>query len=157
MANSLVVKVTEEGPRNTVVKVVGVVDSGDMNVQRALILSSLSNDDKAAKLTGLRLDSAKYTVTNGLVVLLSWNSNSPELMAAISESGELDLRPEGGFPPDRTVSGYEGSINLSTRGFVAGTPYGFTWLLRMKDVQRVTHAMDRKRRATLHEESEQRA
>jgi hypothetical protein len=48
MANSLVVKVTEEGPRNTVVKVVGVVDSGDMNVQRALILSSLSNDDKTA-------------------------------------------------------------------------------------------------------------
>jgi hypothetical protein len=80
----------------------------------------------------LRLDSAKYTVTNGLVVLLSWNSNSPELMAAISESGELDLRPEGGFPPDRTVSGYEGSINLSTRGFVAGTPYGFTLALRMR-------------------------
>jgi hypothetical protein len=27
MANSLVVKVTEEGPRNTVVKMVGVVDT----------------------------------------------------------------------------------------------------------------------------------
>jgi hypothetical protein len=132
MANSLVVKVTEEGPRNTIVKMVGVVDTADMNVPQALILSSLSNDYKDRRLTGLRLDSAKYTVTNGLILLLSWNSNSPELMCAISESGELDLRPEGGFAPNRTVSGYEGSINLATKGFIAGTPYAFTVALRLR-------------------------
>jgi hypothetical protein len=50
-----------------------------------------------------------------------------------------DLRVRRAGPParrrfraDRTVSGYEGSINLATKGFIAGTPYGFTVALRMR-------------------------
>lgn len=126
MANSLAVKITEDGRRNAIVTLNGVVDTANMNVVPAILITSFVNNDVQLKLKGLSMRRAVYSVTEGLSVLLAWNSNSPELMCALSGSAEMDRRAEGGFPPSMKLSGYDGSINLSTDGFVPGKAYTFT-------------------------------
>lgn len=136
MANSLSVKITEDGRRNAIVTLVGVVDTADMNVIRAIPIESFTNNDVGMIMKGFKLARADYTVSSPLSVILSWNSNSPELMVTFSGSAEMNRRPEGGFVPNILASGYEGSINLSTKGFVAGSPCTFTIGLRMTKMYR---------------------
>jgi len=126
MANSLTVKITEDGRRNAIATLIGVVDTADMNVPSAIALANFVNNDVQLKLKGLSLRTVRYSVTEGLSVLLAWNGNTPELMCALSGSNEMDRRTDGGYPPNMLASGYDGNINLTTDGFVAGRVYTFT-------------------------------
>lgn len=136
MANSLSVKISEDGRRNAIVTLVGVVDTADMNVVQAIPITGFTNNEPRQVFKGFKFARASYSVTPGLNVLLAWNSNSPELMCALAGSAEMDRQPEGGYVPNLLASGYEGSINLSTTGFVAGSKYTFTIGLRMTKVYR---------------------
>lgn len=131
MANSLDVRVVEDGRRNAVVKIVGVADSGDIVSAPAIRLSQFTNNDVGMTLNGLRLVEADFAVSNMFVVLLDWNGNTTQAMCALAGSGEIDGRRHGGYGPDRTVSGYDGNINLRTRGYIGGNVYAFTVILRM--------------------------
>lgn len=132
MANSLDVKVIEDGRRNAVVKIVGVADTANIVQTPAITLSQfLNNDSGNVVFNGLRLVSAEYAITNGLGVLFEWNGNTKQTMVALADSGSFDGRRDGGYPPDRKASGYDGAINLSTKGFFAGNTYVFTVVLRM--------------------------
>lgn len=132
MANSLDIKVVEDGRRNAVVKIVGVVDTNDVVQAPAILLSQFTNNDTGnVVFNGLRLVEADFAVSNNFAVLLDWNGNVTQPMAALADSGEIDGRRHGGYGPDRTVNGYDGNINLSTRGFIPGNVYVFTIILRM--------------------------
>lgn len=131
MANSLDVKVVEDGRRNAVVKIVGVADTSDIIQTPAVSLSQFTNNDVGVTLNGFRLVETDFAVSNMFVVLLDWNGNTTQPMCALADSGEIDGRRHGGYGPDRTVSGYDGNINLTTRGFIPGNVYAFTIILRM--------------------------
>ncbi len=128
MANSLTVKVIEDGPRNAIVSVVGVVDTGNMIADPLVSLSQFVGNDRG-RFVGLRVVDVEYAITDGLVVNLAWNGNTPEPIAALSGSNEIHGKKHGGIAPNRQASGYDGNINLTTAGYVAGRSYGFT--LRM--------------------------
>lgn len=133
MANSLTVQLVLDGPRNAVVNVAGIVDSADMaQVQAVPITLFTGNINK--KLIGLRAMEVNYSISTGLVVVLAWNANSPQLICAISEADEIEWDDYGGIVPNTTASGYEGSINLTTKGFVPGRPSGFTLRLAMTKI-----------------------
>lgn len=136
MANSLSVKISEDGRRNAIVTLNGIVDTADLNVPRAVLLSSFVNNDVQERFAGLCFKRASFAITAGLSVILAWNGNTPEIMAALSGSAEMDRRREGGMIPNLLASGYEGSINVSTKGFVPGTAYAFTIALRMTKIYR---------------------
>lgn len=131
MANSLSVVVVEDGRRNAVVKIVGVADTSDIVQVPAVLLSQFTNNDVGLTMNGLRLVECDFAVSNMFVVQLDWNGNTTQPMAALADSGEIDGRRHGGYGPDRTVSGYDGNINLTTRGFIPGNVYAFTVILRM--------------------------
>lgn len=132
MANLLDVKVVHDGRRNAVVKIVGIVDTANIVQTPAISLSQfLSNDTGNVTFNGLRLVEADYVITTPLSVVLEWNGNTKQQMCALSGSGDLYGRRHGGYPPDRKASGYDGNINLTTRGFVPGNAYAFTIVLRM--------------------------
>ena len=131
MANSLDVRVVEDGRRNAVVRLIGVVDTIDMVVTPAISLSSFTNNDIGVTFNGLRLVEADFAVTNMFSVLLDWAGNTTQPMAALADSGNFNARRHGGYGPDRSASGYNGNINLRTRGYVGGNAYVFTILLRM--------------------------
>lgn len=130
MANSLTVKVLEDGPRNAVVNLVGVVDSSDMTQAPAISLNQFLANGRD-RLVGLRVIDVNYSVTPDLVVKLDWNANTPQPIGSYSGSNKILAGRYGGVAPDRTAGGYDGNINLTTKGFVAGKTYGFTLRVEM--------------------------
>lgn len=134
MANTLSVRVTEDGRRNAIVRIVGVADTGNIVQNPAISLSQFTNNDPGVTLAGLRFVEVDFTVSNMFAVLLDWNGNSTQPMCALADSGTIDARRHGGYSPDRSLSGYDGNINLSTRGFIPGNVYVFTVILRMTKI-----------------------
>lgn len=130
MPNTLDKRVVEEGWRNAVVRLTGVLGNSDANWVPAFPLTDLVNNDTlAGRLSGLRVDSINYACSNALAVNLYWKSASPQLIAGLSRSGHLKAKHAGGLLPDQTLSDYDGDINLVTSGYAPGTTQNFTILL----------------------------
>lgn len=136
MPNSIDVKVVEDGHRNAVVKIVGVLDTSDLAVTPAIPLGLFSGNNPALTLSALGVEDVNYAGSLGLVVNLDWNSAGPQPICAMD--GEYRRRGvQGGvLGPDQTKAGFDGAINLSTRGYVPGKVYGFT--LELKLVKKYT-------------------
>ena len=129
MANNLNVRIVEDGQRNAIVNLVGVVDTADMSAVSAINVGQFLTN--SGTLQGFKLRAADYSVTDGLTVALDWNSNTPQPMCAFSAAGRFSAEREGVIAPNKQAGGYDGSINVSTRGFVPGKTYSFTVKLRM--------------------------
>lgn len=131
--------IIEEGWRNAVVKLTGVLTNSDVSEVSVITPSQFSNNDKTqAALVGFRVDHITYSIANALEVLLAWNGGSPQVITPLSGRGKMDVTDDGGFLPDQTRTGYDGSINLSTTGYTAaaGTTQNFTVLLRLVKLYR---------------------
>ncbi len=130
MPNSLTVKVIEDGPRNAIVNIVGTVDANDVVATPVVSLGQFTGNGRGS-FVGFKVVDVDYAVTDGLVVNLAWDSNTPQPIAALSGSSKLCGKEHGGLRPDRLAGGYDGNINLSTDGFTAGRRYGFTLRMSM--------------------------
>lgn len=129
--NSLEMQITEEGPRNAVVKLTGYVDSGDVSEVPAISLTDFINNDKNLVLTGFRVDLIEWSISNSLEVNLYWQSLNPQQIYNLAGRGRISSTNYGGFLPDTTREGYSGNINLITAGFNAGTICNFTIILEL--------------------------
>lgn len=141
MANSLDMQIAQEGPRNAVVKLTGVIDSGDIVEQSAIALSDFTNNDQNLFLTGFRMDVIEWSISTGLEILLEWNSLVPKQIYPLAGRGRIVAKNYGGFIPDNTRTGYDGSINLRTTGasggtFVTGQTVNFTIVLELVKLYR---------------------
>lgn len=135
MANSREKQILVDGQRNAAVTLTGVLTASDESWVRAIQLSDfVNNDPLQGPLVGLRIDRIDFSVTDPLTALLYWNSNSPQQIAALSQSEELEFDRTAGKKPNRLISGYDGAINLSTVGFVAGNSKGYTIVLSMTKI-----------------------
>ncbi|SRR5258708_2915247 len=137
MANLVEKQIIEEGPRNAVVKVSGVLDTGDINLVSFITPANFSNNDKGLTLTGFRVDAVIYSVGQVLDIILLWNGSVPQQILPLARAGKIDATPDGGFVPDTTRGGYDGSINIKSSGFPAGTTQVFSLLLRLVKLYRV--------------------
>lgn len=132
MANSTEFQITEEGPRNAIVKLTGVLDTLDVTLAPAVSLSQFVNNDVRMVLWGLRIDMLEWSMTNNLEVNLFWNSSgTPQQIFPLAGRGRIYAANYGGFIPDRTRGGYDGSINLQSKGFTAGTQQNYTIILEL--------------------------
>lgn len=132
MANVLEKQILEEGFRNAVVKLTGVLTTNDISEAPAIALADFKNNEQRLVLKGLRVDHITFSLGVNIDVLLAWNSQIPQQIVPLSRSGKIDVTDDGGFVPDMTRSGYDGSINLNTSGFPpGGAPQNFTILLRL--------------------------
>jgi hypothetical protein len=129
MANSIDYQVTEEGPRNAVVKLTGYLDTSNVSELPAIALAQFVNNDTRLRLNGLRVDLLEWAISGGIEVQLAWHSNSPQQMFPLSGRGRINSTNYGGFIPDRTRSGYTGDIDLITTGYVPGTIQNFSVVL----------------------------
>jgi len=117
MANSVDKVIVEEGWRNATVRYVGVLDVSDEVITPAIALTDFSNnDDRAGTLVGFRVDEIEFSISEGMGILLYWNSNVPKLITALQGTGEICFKKQGGLQPDQALPGYDGNINLVTNG-----------------------------------------
>lgn len=137
MPNLLDRQILEDGPRNAVVKFVGMLDSSDVTEVPALALGDMIGNDQNQTLAGFRVDRIDCTASFPLQVTLAWNSTNPQLIAAIGQdNAEMDFKFAGGLQPNMTLAGYDGGINLYTSGYptLMGGIYNFTIRLRLVKV-----------------------
>ena len=137
MANQVEKQIVEEGPRNAVVKISGVLDTSDIGLVSFISPSDFSNNDIGLKLFGFRVDAVIFSTGQVIDVILAWNGALPQLILPLARSGKIDATPDGGFIPDNTRTGYDGTINLSTRGFPAGSVQVFSLLIRLVKLYKV--------------------
>lgn len=138
MANQVEKQIIEEGPRNAVVKVTGVLDTSDINLVSFISATDFSNNDAhGLRLVGFRLDAVIYSVGQVLDIILAWNGSVPQLIVPLARSGKIDATADGGFVPDQTKGGYDGSINISSKQFPAGTTQVFSLLIRLVKLYKV--------------------
>ena len=132
MSNSTDKRIIEEGWRNAVVKLTGVLTDADVSLVSIIAPSDFSNNDTiAGTLSGFRVDAIIYSLSGNLEGRLYWNGGTPELITPFARSGKIDVTGDGGFLPDTTNSGYDGSLNFSTAGFQVGTTQVYSVTLRL--------------------------
>lgn len=131
MPNTVEKRILEEGHRNAIVKLAGSLTTSDESQPEIIKLTDFTNNAPRLNLVGLRLDQVNYSISHQIGVVLSWYGDTPQLIAALADNGELDSRFAGGDFPDRNRSGYNGSVGLATQGFPpGGSPQEFTLTIR---------------------------
>ena len=115
----------QDGWRNFVVKITGVLDTSDAVLTPAVSLADCKNNDPMrTRLLGFRVDRIWHTIGDGLEIQLQWNAANPQLIMAIAGRSRESWKEVGGLQPINTAAlGFDGSINLITTGFgTVGSP-----------------------------------
>ncbi len=123
MANATVKKILQEGPRNAVVKLTGLLDTSDVTLISAIALTDFTNNDPNLVLTGFRVDVIEYSMSDNAKVNLYWNATAPEPIALLAGRFRFNSRCYGGNTPTTANPGYDGTINLITLGWTVSTNY----------------------------------
>lgn len=122
MANTFDKTIVEDGWRNAVVRLTGVLDTSDAHLHPAVSLQDfLTNDPVAGALYGFRVDHITFVIGAGIELLLSWGGGpNLEQLAPLAGRGRLDIWADGGWIPNTNIPGFDGSIWLDTSGFMTG-------------------------------------
>jgi len=134
MSNTFNRFILEDGWRNAVVMVTGLLDTSDAALEPFIDLAELTNNDvMAGKLVGLRVDRVQYSMSagTGLEVQLKWEMSAAVggdvLITAVAGQGHDKYKKNGGLIPPMKSAGYIGNIHLYTTGFAkSAPPTGFT-------------------------------
>ena len=118
-------------------KVTGVLDTVDVNLVSFVKPSDFTNNAVGLVLTGFRVDTVLYSMGQALDMTLSWNGAVPQLIVPLARSGRISAMEEGGFVPDTTRGGYDGSINVKSTGFVPDTVQNFTLVIHLVKLYKV--------------------
>lgn len=131
MANSVTTQILVDGPRNTVIKIDGILDTSDQAAMTIADPATLSVMDNANQqhATQLRIDRILYTVEEGLDVRLLWDATTPVSIINIVKAGHQELKRFGGYQ-NNAGAGKTGKILLSTEGWGSGIKE-FTILLEL--------------------------
>lgn len=134
MANRFDSQVMEDGWRNAVVRITGVLDTSDASLTPAIALGDFTNNDVARqRFVGLRVDHIWHSIGDGLELQISWEALNPRLIMALAGRGRESFHTVGGLQPTSTDPGYSGNINLTTTGWGSEeqTLQNFTVMLEM--------------------------
>lgn len=132
MANVVTSQILQDGPRNLVVKLTGVLDTSDVTATALVTLANLSAVDIAGSTpTRLIVDRITYDVDPTLAVYLAWDATTDVTFATLSATGEMDFTSFGGLY-NTEASGVTGNIMYSTQGWAAATILSFTVVLHCR-------------------------
>ena len=130
MANAVTFQTLIDGPKNVVIKVVGILDSSDLSsttlVDPALLSSIMPGWPSGNILAStLRIDFIDYSIEDSLEVKLHWNATTPTLIEALTGRGNMDFRPNQ-MLQNNAGAGKDGKINISTNGWVGTKTFTLT-------------------------------
>ncbi len=127
MANSVPqIQVLEDGDRNVVVKVVGIINSADVGY--TIVFDPA---DYFPNLGKLRVDGVEYAVEEGLTVRLWWDGVVPVLMHTFDQSDTAKFVRFGGL--QNNAADPSGRIALTTEGWAEDAILNFSltvWMVK---------------------------
>lgn len=128
--NILDSKVLSDGYKHVTIKLSGVLDTSDVAEFPAVELDALSGGSPTQTLVGLKVSRMDWSVSNGLQILLNWDSLQPQQIFPVAGQGEVCF--PGGLQPDMTRPEYNGNITLATQGFTVDSVNTFSILLTLE-------------------------
>lgn len=115
MANALTTQILEDGHRNAIVKVVGVLDTSNLAATDIVDPANFSPLP-----TQFRINRLQYDVTSQLEVQILWDATADVVAATLAQYGEFDARDFGGLQ-NNAGAGKTGKIQALTTGWASGT------------------------------------
>jgi hypothetical protein len=137
MANKFSYQIQNDGFRNAVIKITGVLDTADAVLTPAVSLNDFTNNEpQGLILCGFAIKHLWLLVGDGLEVQLTWAGLNDQPIFAIAGRGRESFEVIGPLQPNQANPGYNGNINLFTTGYGTGEDAGmpiqnFTVLLEM--------------------------
>ena len=129
MANSLSIQILEEGPRNAVVKLVGVLDTSNQSAVLAIDLSTLNQGGLGPTPTAVRIDMVDYSISDQLSVQFLWDATTDVVALALVGREDMNFKGFGGVN-NNAGAGKNGNILITTTGYTSGTQV-YTIVLQM--------------------------
>ena len=115
MANSYTKQVIEDGQRNFIVKITGILDTSDQP-RETLVLPS---DCVQFIPTNFRVDHIDYTISDPIEVQLWWEGTPDSLILPMAGRNKFNYADLGGL--QNTANQPTGGIRFETTGYVSGT------------------------------------
>lgn len=117
MANSVAVQIMEDGARNAIVKLDGILDTSNEAVVTKITPASFTPLP-----TQFRIDKVSYSISSQLIVQLQWHATTNVVALALAQGQEefVVFRDEGGLQ-NNSGAGKNGAIDLVTTGWTSGT------------------------------------
>ena len=133
MANSVNYQTIQDGPRNVVVKIEGILDTSDLASTVAVDPSTLAGMDNTGLVKALDLivDRIQFSVEDTLEVRLAWDATTPVRMVELQGRGTEKYERFGGLY-NNSGAGRTGKILISTEGWAAAKILSFTIILTLK-------------------------
>ena len=114
MANSTSIQILEDGPRNVVLKLEGVLDTSDLTSTVVVDPATLSQIDSFGNpATQLRIDHVLFNIEDSLSVNLFWDATTPVRIEQLVGRGTVDYAWFGGLP-NNSGAGKTGKITATT-------------------------------------------
>jgi len=120
MANSFLTQILEEGPRNAIVKLTGILDTSDLSLTTAIAVASLTQGSTSLAPSEVRIDHLDYSVSDQLEVQLLWDATSDVVILPVAGRGKMSFWNFGGLQ-NNAGAGKTGNINIQTTGWTSGT------------------------------------
>ena len=137
MANAYTSQILEDGFRNAIVKITGVLDTSDATLKPAVSIGDfVTNDTANLRFVGFKVMHIWHSIGDGLEVRISFNGLNDQVIMALAGRGRESFNMEGGLIPNQANPGYNGAINVYTTGYGTGEDatmpiQNFTVLLEM--------------------------
>ena len=130
MANVTAVQTLEDGPRNVVLKMTGLLDgsadiSGVTLVDPATLGVLQPGRPGSPKATKLYLTEVDFMIQDALAVDLYWDATTPVLIDSLTGRGGNDYRRFGGLS-NNAGAGVNGKITVTSVGATGGAAKQFT-------------------------------
>jgi len=124
MANSFTTQTLLDGPRNLVVKLVGILDTSNLASTLAVDVSTFSGAPSL-----VRIDGIDYSIADQLAVQLYWDATTDVPIVNLAGREDVCYKEIGGLT-NNGGTGVTGDILIQTTGWASGTQ-GFTIILSM--------------------------
>lgn len=115
MANSSTIQILEDGPRNSIVKLTGVLDTSNEAVNTKIDVTQFTPVP-----TQYRIDGIWYSISDQLEVQLQWHATTNVLIVPLAGRGKQFYKQFGGLI-NNAGAGKNGNIDLLTTGWASGT------------------------------------
>lgn len=115
MANAVTTQIIEDGPRNSIVKLTGVLDTSN-----EALVTKIDPANFTPVPTQFRIDGIWYSISDQLEVQLQWNATANVLIIPLAGRGKQFYKQFGGLT-NNAGAGKTGKIDLVTTGWASGT------------------------------------
>lgn len=123
MANTTTLQIIEDGTRNAIVKITGVLDTSNLALADFITMSSLYGSPKQVS-----IQHVDYSLSDQLELQLWWSGATSEIVMPLAGRGKMSFGNFGGLQNNAIAP--TGNIALETTGWTSGSQV-FTLILEL--------------------------